>query len=128
MKIYCAHSSSFDFIKEFYSPLSTSERLKGHDLVLPHFSKEAMANSRELIGRCDLMFAEVSYPSTGLGIELGWANVVHLPIFAIHRINVHPTGAIHCVTQKIVGYERLQEIPDRLFESISEMKDSLIQN
>jgi len=36
MKIYLAHSTSFDFKNEFYKPLENSQLNLKHDFILPH--------------------------------------------------------------------------------------------
>lgn len=74
MKIYVCHSSAFDYKKELYEPIRNSFLNKKHEFIFPHEKSDEIFNSKDVISTCDLIIAEVSYPSTGQGIELGWAN------------------------------------------------------
>ncbi|MBQ1275923.1 MAG: hypothetical protein IIY15_01790, partial [Flavobacteriales bacterium] len=71
MNISISHSTNFDFEKELYEPILNSNRLKKHTFFLP---EDRVKNTREIIKNCDIMIADVSYPSTGTGIEIGWAS------------------------------------------------------
>jgi hypothetical protein len=73
MKIYFAHSRNCDFVKDFYEPIRNDERLEKYNIILPHESGGSY-NDREFYNDIDVFIAEVSYPVTGLGIELGWAS------------------------------------------------------
>jgi len=70
MKIYFGHSKNFDFKKELYELIRKSELNKQHKIIFPHETEE-FVNSKNIIKDCDLMIAEVTYPATSLGIELG---------------------------------------------------------
>lgn len=75
MKIYVAHSSGYDYQNELYSPIRNSTLNTKHQITLPHENSIEQFNSKEFLKKCNLVIADVSYPSTGLGIELGWANI-----------------------------------------------------
>jgi hypothetical protein len=83
MKIYVAHSIGFDFQKELYEPLQNSDFAQKHELILPHVG--SISNSKDAIKNADLIIAEVSYPSTGEGIELGWADAFGKRMIFIHK-------------------------------------------
>ena len=38
------------------------------------------ATSKEVIRTSDLVIADISYPSTGVGIELGWADCFNIRV------------------------------------------------
>ena len=82
MKIFVSHSSSYDFRNELYKPLKEAFGSK-HELFLPHESKPS--RTEEIIKESDIIMAEVSYPSTGQGIELGWASCHGKRIIAIRK-------------------------------------------
>lgn len=63
MKIYCAHSSAFDYQHDWYDVLRNSDIGKSHDCIFPHESDEIKSNSYSTIQSCDGVIAEVSYPS-----------------------------------------------------------------
>lgn len=101
MKIYVCHSSAFDFVKELYEPL---KMIQGHELVLPHYGGND-AHSKDVIASCDLVIAEVSHPSTGMGIELGWADADGIPIACIHRNDAKVSDAVRHVAKELVAYD-----------------------
>lgn len=57
-----------------------------------------------------MILAEVSRPSTGLGIELGWAETFGVPVIAIHRADVQPTSALSVVTTRLTAYSDLAQL------------------
>lgn len=113
MKIFIAHSSNCDFVNELYNPLKNCSLIKEHEITFPHdigFNKI----TREIIQRSDLVIAEVSYPSTGQGIEIGWATVANIPVLCIHKKGSAPSGALAFVTKDFLVYTS----PDDMIEQI----------
>jgi nucleoside 2-deoxyribosyltransferase len=92
MKVYVCHSTAFDFRAEFYEPLKR-EFTTAHEIIFPHDS-DTDFNSSEAIRTSDIVLAEVSFPSTGQGIELGWANAAGVPIVCVHKTDAKPSGAL----------------------------------
>jgi nucleoside 2-deoxyribosyltransferase len=119
MKIYCAHSSGFDYNAEYYQPLSRLSELYGHELILPHANPDIMRNSKESIRSCDMMVAEVSYPSTGMGIEMSWAESFGIPILALYRASTKPSDSIKAITRHVHPYITMQDMIDM----VSSFKD-----
>jgi len=122
MNIYIAHSSNFDFISELYNPIIEIKFIKQDiNFILPHLT-DKFKNSKSLISnQIDLLIAEVSYPSTGLGIELGWANIANVPICCIHKINTKYSSSLNTLTDKFYSYsnpEELKEIIRTIIESV----------
>lgn len=103
MKVYVAHSSSFDYLNELYLPLRKSELNTKHELFLPHDAGKNV-HSKEAIKTSDAVVAEVSYPSTGEGIELGWADSFSIPIYCLHKEGAEPSKSLTAVAKKIVPY------------------------
>jgi membrane-bound lytic murein transglycosylase MltF len=60
--------------------------------------------------RCNLVIAEVSYPSTGLGIELGWASTYLIPIVCIYRKGSEISGSLRQVSTKFLKYSNNKEL------------------
>ncbi len=112
MKIYVSHSTSFDFNQELYTPIRNSELNNKHEIILPHEESDKQYNTLELFksGECELVIAEVSYPSTGQGIELGWARLLEIPIIAIHKNDHKFSGAIHLLTKEIHTYGEINSL------------------
>lgn len=112
MNVFVCHSTAFDFKSELYEPLKSG--LSGsHNLVLPH-EAGADYNSKETITTCDFVIAEVSLPSTGQGIELGWADAAGIPIICIHKAGSTPSSALHHVTLDVMQYSNYDELIEKL--------------
>ncbi|GJM06390.1 MAG: hypothetical protein DHS20C10_01240 [marine bacterium B5-7] len=110
MKIYLIHASGYDFDNALYQPLKTSALVTKHHFVFPHEKKET--RSKAIIEDCDLVIAEVSYASTGSGIELGWADMLNVPMLCLHQSNRKPSSAIPLLTHHVLAYEKASDIPD----------------
>lgn len=104
-KIYFAHSTSFDFKNELYSPIRKSNLNSKYQFILPHEKSSDQFNSKELIQTFDYVFAEVSYPSTGLGIELGWPNRLDIPIVAFYKSGSKISGSMYSLTKNVIEYK-----------------------
>jgi hypothetical protein len=102
MKIYVCHSTAFDYEAELYEPLKR-EFATMHEIILPHDSG-ADFNSSEVIKTSDIVLAEASYPSTGQGIELGWADAAGVPIVCIYKADAQPSGALRHIAKDLVSY------------------------
>nr|AIA18300.1 Unknown Function [uncultured bacterium] len=106
MKIYISHSRSFDFKSGLYQPLMNSPLAKEHEFILPHaeheepFEIKAALHSKSI----DLIIAEVSFSSTGQGIELGWADIYEVPIVCIYKDGTVPSGSLSVVTKRMLMY------------------------
>ena len=111
MKIYIAHSRSFDFQKELYQPIQDSVLSKEHIFVFPHEAGKDFFSSKELFqSGCDLVIAEVSYVSTGVGLELGWANMLNIPIVCIYRTGSKFSNSLNIVTKVFLEYGNADEL------------------
>lgn len=119
MEIYVAHSSSFDFKKELYEPLRNSELNNQHNITLPHEQSDRQFNSKEYLPNCDLVIAEVSYPSTGMGIELGWANSLKKRIVCIYKSGSKPSGSLEVVSSDFIEYASPDDLVTKLKEVLS---------
>jgi hypothetical protein len=115
MKIYIGHSKNFDFKTELYEPLKQSELASLHELIFPHETDQVI-NSKDIIKNCDLMIAEVSFPATGLGIELGWANCFERPIICIYKTGSKISGSLKVVSNTFIEYSNEAELVNKLKE------------
>ncbi len=123
MNIYVAHSTSFDFKSELYQPLKNSTLANRHNFVFPHENSLELFDSKSFLeNKCDLMIAEVSYPSTGVGIELGWANAFGVKVLAIHKKGMIPSSSVKAVTRKLIEYSSANDLVTKLTDTISEFE------
>jgi len=117
MKIYVAHSSAHDFKKELYEPLQKSPAFGAHVFVFPHSGE--LVDSKEILSTCDLVIAEVSHPSTGLGIELGWANDLGKKVVCIHKVGTTPSSSLRFICSRFLSYSSDAELIDRVQSAIA---------
>lgn len=120
MKIYLSHASTFDYQKELYEPLRRSVA-RDHQVVFPH--DDFVVNSHEVITSSDVVVAEVSYPSTGEGIELGWAHAARVPIVCLFKIGGEYSSSLSFVSDTFIGYSSTQDMVTKLQAWLSEYGD-----
>lgn len=102
---YLTHSSTFDFQNLLYAPLKQSPLWQKHHIILPHDTiDEQINNSKAWISESNFILAEVSFPSTGQGIEIGWAHALHKPIICFHQKGTTPSHSLQFVSDKIFPY------------------------
>lgn len=125
MKIYIAHSKSFNFQNELYAPIKNSFFNKEHVFVFPHNESGESFNSKEFFQKdCDLIIAEVSYPATGLGIELGWTDMLNVPIACIYKKGSKIAGSLKIISKIFFEYSNEEEIIIKIVEAIKNVENS----
>src|SRR4051812_23351151 len=102
MKIYVSHSTAFDYEHELYAPLEESSLNSVHKITLPHKETREPFLTRELFKDQDLIIAEVSFPSTGQGIELGWADSFKLPIICCYKQGNKVSTSLKMITSNFI--------------------------
>lgn len=117
MNIYISHSSKYDYINKIYNPIKNSNLNEKNNFILPHESK--IMNTKDVIASSDLVIAEVSLPSTGQGIELGWANYSELPIICIYEKSAKVSSSLKFITDKFIEYESSQDMIEKIKQFIS---------
>lgn len=117
MKIYVAHSREFDFQNDLYEPLQQSEIGKTHAFFLPHDGGNEL-KTKDIIKNCKLLVAEISYPATGVGIELGWADAFDVPILAFYKEGVKPSRSVQYVARKSFSYKDATHLVELLREEL----------
>jgi len=117
MKIYFGHSKGFDFKNELYKPIRGSALNREHEILFPHETDEFF-NSKDRIKNCDLMIAEISYPATGLGIELGWAEMLKTPVLCVYRKGHKISGSLKVVTKDFIEYENTEDLVEKITKFI----------
>lgn len=117
MKIYFGHSKDFDFKEELYRPIRESALNNEHEILFPHETNEFF-NSKDRIKSSDLMIAEVSYPATGLGIELGWAEMLKTQVLCVYKKRYKISGSLKVVTKDFIEYESAKDLVEKLTKFI----------
>ncbi len=120
MKIYVTHSrGKFDFRDMLYIPLRGSILDPQHEIIFPHEFSDEPYDSRPLMATLGLFVAEVTYPSTGLGIELGVASERKVPIVCFCQLGHTYPRSVDRVTNVVYMYSSSNGIIDLLTEHIA---------
>lgn len=124
MKIYIGHSKKFNFKEELYLPIRESKLNSEHEMILPHEIDEetSVFITKDIIKTCDLMIAEVTFPATGLGIELGWANTFERPIICIYRKGSQISGSLKVVCKNFIEYTDKKDLIVKLDSALSALR------
>lgn len=109
MNIFVSHSSNFDYEHDLYRPLRTSPLNKQYDFFLPH-EKGQDVHTRKIIEGSDMILAEVSHPSTGQGIEIGWADAAGVPIICMSKRGAKVSGSLAHLTKLFLTYSDSQDM------------------
>ena len=109
MRIFVAHSSAYDFKNELYIPLRQSKLNKEHVIILPQENGKEVI-TKDIIKACDVVVAEVSYASTGQGIELGWADIFCIPILCIYKKGGKYSSSLMKLTHTFVSYDNAEDL------------------
>lgn len=120
MRLYLTHSSGYDYKKELYEPLKKALG-KEHDIFLPHEEHNEGVKSKDIIPQCDIILAEVSQPSTGQGIELGWADSNDKPIICFYRSGSRVSSALRFITDKHIEYKTSSDMIEKLRAEIGHL-------
>jgi nucleoside 2-deoxyribosyltransferase len=104
MKIFVSHSRDFNYKDELHRPIRESVLNNKYEFFLPH-EAENFVNTEKIIKNSDLILAEVSFPSTGEGIEIGWANTLNIPILCIYKEGAKISGSLKYITKNFIIYK-----------------------
>ena len=118
MKIFVSHYRHYDFENELYKPLRESALNKKYDFILPH-ENNVYEKTKEQIKSARLVIAEVSQSTSGVGIELGWADAFGVPIVCIHKAGTKPSNSLKFLTIDFLEYDSAQTMIRKLTDYIS---------
>lgn len=117
MNIYISHSSSYDYINKIYNPIKKSDLSKTNTFFFPHENKSE--NTKYIISNYDLVIAEVSLPSTGQGLELGWASYNNTPILCIYKKGAEISSSLKFITNQFIEYENTEDMVEKIKEFLN---------
>jgi hypothetical protein len=110
MNIYVGHSTDFDFQNELYAPIRQSKLNEQYQFKLPHEKSNKLFDSKNYLKECGLFIAEVTKKSTGLGIEMGWADLLNVPIVCIYKKGEKISKSLQVLTNVFIQYESNEEL------------------
>ncbi|HBG81407.1 TPA: hypothetical protein DDW69_01055 [candidate division CPR2 bacterium] len=85
---------------------------KDHQFFFPHDAPTV--NTRDIIKGTDLVIAEVSYPATGQGIELGWANAFNIPIVCFYKKDSKISNSLKFIADNFIEYLDAKDLITKL--------------
>lgn len=123
-----------DEVKEFYASIGKLCRKKGLTAYVPHLNgtdpkKDPDVSPSEVYNRdkrevrtSDLVIAYVGINSLGVGIELGWAEMMGIPIVLLHEKGEHvsrlPRGLP--AVQSLIGFRNYKDALNKLHNFLEE--------
>lgn len=120
MKIIVTHASSFDYEKELYKPLKKAVEGTGHELIFPHVWHEQKKSTKEFLKDAGLVVGEVSHPSTGQGIEFGWADMMGIPILFLRKSGAKSSSSLKYLKGELTDYIDEQDLIQKVQQFLSE--------
>ncbi len=121
MNIFVAHASAFDYENKLYAPLRAFGDELGHEITLPH-ERGHQWDSREVIKGCDAFILDASVPSTGAGIEAGWASAAGVPILVVHERGSRPSAVVEFIASEVIEYEGTEDLVAKLGQALAGLR------
>ena len=118
MLIQFWHAKEGDYVNELYIPIKENNSLQSHTIILPH-DGDVSVNSRQTLQDVDIFFAEVSYPATGLWIELWFAALYGTTIVCFSRKWVKIAWSLRYICKDFFEYEDADTMIHHLEERIA---------
>jgi hypothetical protein len=120
--VYIGHSRGFDYERELYEPVHQLQLDSNIEIILPHENGVSGVSTKELFQNgCDLFIAEVSYPATGLGMELAYADMLHIPIVCFSKSGIKISGSLSRITNRFVEYMDSKDLKEKIMQQIKEL-------
>ncbi len=112
MNIQFGHPRLWDYINEFYEPLSKA--FPEHNFLLPHVEWVQSPNSRVTLKEQDIFLCEVSFPATGLWIEIWFASIYWVRIICIYKRWAEISKSFKYLTDDIIEYANKEDMIEKL--------------
>lgn len=119
MKVFVSHATSFNFKDELYKPIKNSALFSKHKFLFPHDTDEVFSTKDTIQNICDVVLAEVSFPSTGQGIELGWAEDKKKKVICVYKSGTKPSGSLKIITDTILEYSNTNDLISKISTVLS---------
>jgi nucleoside 2-deoxyribosyltransferase len=118
MKIYLSHSTNFNFKEDLYQLIKKEDF--HNNFIFPHEKSDKQYPVKKLFSskKCNLIIAEISFPSTGQGIELGWANIRKIPIVCFYKNGANYSKSLNQISKKIIKYNDANDLIKKIKQLI----------
>lgn len=120
MKIQVGHSRDFDYQNELYIPLKKAFP-QDFEWIFPHEFSSQWIKSEETLKWVNVFLAEVSYPATGLGIELGFAYLYKKRIVCISQSWIKISSSLKNICEDFIEYVDLEDLSFKLRKYFKEV-------
>ncbi len=85
--------------------------------------KKLMADALKAIRKSSILIAEVSYKEIGIGIEVGYAKALNIPIIYLRKQNAPISTTVKGVCDKIIIYKNIQDLKTKLKDALETTKN-----
>ena len=115
MCIYISHCGTQSDVLQMYAVIRSVFSVK-YTVICPHETSAEQYNSKELFlsGYCKFVIAEVTEKSIGVGIELGWASLLNIPVICICKDTVTPSKCLSVISDKFISYKDMSDLKKKL--------------
>ena len=121
LRIRVGHSTAGDYETGLYQVVRGLNLGQDVAVSLPHAGGATGDCTKSFFAAgCDLFIAEVSSPSTGLGMELAYADMMGVPVACIHRSDCKPSSLANMVAKLFLSYDS----PEQLARHIQSLVDT----
>lgn len=83
-------------------------------------NKAMMDQAFEEISRSDILIAELSQKSIGVGIELGYAKALHKPVVYVMKTGSECSTTAGGASDHIIEYSCLKDLKEQLYKTLKE--------
>lgn len=97
---------------DYQSLYDSFARIKSVSFVFPHAKKAV--NSKNIIKGCSMLVADVSKPSHGVGIEIGWADSFGVPIILIYKKGSKVSSSLKFISRNQIEYRNFEDARAKL--------------
>ncbi|GAB6440770.1 hypothetical protein bcgnr5369_02790 [Bacillus cereus] len=108
MKVYVGHQNVTN--EGLHNVILNSEILKKHQFIF----SENVTNEKECLKKCEVMIADVSYPTIPLGIEMGWADNYKIDIICVCVKGTAISSHLTRMSKEILIYTEIVDLVEKL--------------
>lgn len=111
LRIRVGHSTGYDYQAQLYDVVRGVALPPDVTISLPHEKGAAGDCTKTFFAEgCDLFIAEVSAASTGLGMEIAYADMHNVPVACIYREGIEPSASVKMVTPLFLRYDSPEQL------------------
>ena len=119
--VYISHSSNMDYEKELYQPLLSSKLAERYNFIFPHNEKYKDIDTKNILIKSSCLIAGVSFPGTGIGLELGRAECHNIPVICFIKKGKKCSSSVKR-NFKVIEYYDEKDLVHKLEMVLQEME------